>query len=214
VLYVEQGNVVTSAGGAAALDLYLHLVRRDLGEAEATRIARRMILAPHRSGRQTQILQRPVPPTGGPTIAAIAEWALRHLDRRPTVPQLARLAGMSQRMLARRWVAEMGTSPQRWLAEQRLLETRRLLETTDLPVATIAHRSGVGTAGHLRALFSRETATTPSAYRAAHRANLSGQRRGLRRMPGVIGPPDDSAPRAPRCTSGVRSVFNVANAPT
>ncbi|MGE3662969.1 MAG: GlxA family transcriptional regulator [Pseudonocardia sp.] len=169
VLYVDEGRVLTSAGVAAGLDLCLHLVRTDRGAAEATRIARRMVVAPHRGGGQAQFLQRPVPRSGGPTIAAVAEWALRHLDRRLTVADLARRAGLAPRSLARRWVAETGRTPLQWLTEQRLLEARRLLETSDLPVAAIAHRTGIGTAAHLRALFARETTTTPSAYRAAHR---------------------------------------------
>jgi transcriptional regulator GlxA family with amidase domain len=159
---------LTSAGVAAGLDLCLHIVRTDRGAAAATRIARRMVVAPHRSGGQAQYLVRPVPPAGGPAIGPVAEWALRHLDRQLTVNDLARRAGFAPRTLARRWIAETGNTPLRWLTEQRLLEVRRMLETTDLPVAAIAHRTGIGTAAHLRTLFTRETTTTPSAYRAAH----------------------------------------------
>jgi transcriptional regulator GlxA family with amidase domain len=173
VLYLDEGALLTSAGVAAGLDLCLHIVRTDRGSAAATRIARRMVVAPHRSGGQAQYLERPVPRQGGPAIATVAEWALRHLDRPLTVHDLARRAGFAPRTLARRWVAETGKSPLRWLTEQRLLEVRRLLETTDLPVAAIAHRTGIGTAAHLRTLFTRETTTTPSAYRAAHRGRSS-----------------------------------------
>ena len=169
VLYVDQGQILTSAGVAAGLDLCLHLVRCDRGTAEATRVARRMVVAPHRSGSQAQFLERPVPKSGGPTIAAVGEWALCHLERRLTVTDLARHAGLAPRTLARRWVAETGTSPLRWLTEHRLLEACRLLEATDLPIVAIAHRTGIGTAAHLRALFAREISTTPSAYRIAHR---------------------------------------------
>ena len=169
VLYIDQGQILTSAGVAAGLDLCLHLVRKDRGAAEATRIARRMVVPPHRAGGQAQFLQRPVPASGGPAIAAVAEWALRHLEHRLTVTDLARHAALAPRTLARRWLAETGMPPLQWLTAQRLLEARRLLETTDLPVATIAHRTGIGTAAHLRALFARETSTTPSAYRSAHR---------------------------------------------
>jgi transcriptional regulator GlxA family with amidase domain len=168
VLYIDGGNLLTSAGVAAGLDLCLHIVRSDRGAADATRIARRMVVAPHRSGGQAQYLERPVPGTGGPAISSVAEWALRHLDRPLTVGDLARRAGFAPRTLARRWLAETGSTPLRWLTEQRLLEVRRLLETTDLPVAAIAHRTGIGSAAHLRTLFTRETTTTPSAYRAAH----------------------------------------------
>jgi transcriptional regulator GlxA family with amidase domain len=176
VLYVESGQVLTSAGVAAGLDLCLHLVRADRGADEATRIARRMVVAPHRSGGQAQFLERPLPAPGGPTIAGVAEWALRHLDRPLTVDDLARRAGYAPRTLARRWVAETGSTPLRWLTEQRLHEARRLLESTELPVATIAARTGIGTAAHLRTLFGRATTTTPSAYRAAHGGGTGRQR--------------------------------------
>jgi len=181
VLYIDSGNLLTSAGVAAGLDLCLHIVRTDRGAGEATRIARRMVVAPHRSGGQAQYLERPAPRPGGPAISSVAEWALRHLDRPLTVDDLARRAGFAPRTLARRWVAETGTTPLRWLTEQRLLEVRRLLETTDLPVAAIAHRTGIGSAAHLRTLFTRETTTTPSAYRAAH------QGRGATRSPSRSG---------------------------
>lgn len=110
-----------------------------------------------------------MPRPGGPTVAAVGEWALQHLDRRLTVTDLARRAGLAPRTLARRWVEETGMTPLRWLTDQRLLETRRLLEDTDLPVEAIARRAGIGTAAHLRTVFARQTSTTPSAYRAAHR---------------------------------------------
>jgi transcriptional regulator GlxA family with amidase domain len=168
VLYVDEGQILTSAGVAAGLDLCLHLVRADHGTAHATRIARRMVVAPHRSGGQAQFLERPVPSSGGPTISDIADWALRNLGERLSVSDLARHAGLAPRTLARRWVAETGIPPVRWLTTQRLLEARRLLETTDLAVEAIAHKTGIGSAAHLRALFARETTTTPSAYRAAH----------------------------------------------
>jgi AraC family transcriptional activator FtrA len=171
VLYIDEGQVLTSAGVAAGIDLCLHLVRVDHGSAHATRIARRMVVAPHRSGGQAQFVERPVPNAGGPTIGDVAAWALEHLERRLTVADLARQGSLAPRTLARHWVAETGVSPLRWLTEQRLLEARRLLETTELPVETIAHKTGIGSAAHLRSLFARETTTTPSAYRNAHRGS-------------------------------------------
>lgn len=168
VLYVDEGQVLTSAGVAAGIDLCLHLVRLDHGAAHATRIARRMVTAPYRSGGQAQFLERPVPSAGGPSISDVAAWALQNLDQRITVDDLSRQAGLAPRTLARHWVAETGTSPLRWLTLQRLLEARRLLETSDLTVDAIARKSGIGSAAHLRELFTRETTTTPSAYRAAH----------------------------------------------
>ena len=168
VLYVDEGKILTSAGVAAGIDLCIHLVRMDYGSEHATRIARRMVTAPYRSGGQAQFLERPVPSTGGPSISDVAEWALRHLDQKLSVDDLARQAGLAPRTLARHWVAETGTSPLRWLTVQRLLEARRLLESTDLTVDAIAHKTGIGSSAHLRDLFARETTTTPSAYRAAH----------------------------------------------
>jgi transcriptional regulator GlxA family with amidase domain len=168
VLYIDEGPVLTSAGVAAGIDLCLHLVRLDYGSEHATRIARRMVTAPYRSGGQAQFLERPLPSTGGPSISDVAEWALRNLEQRLTVDDLARRAGLAPRTLARHWVAETGTTPLRWLTVQRLLEARRLLESTDLTVDAIARKTGIGSAAHLRELFARETTTTPSAYRAAH----------------------------------------------
>lgn len=168
VLYVDEGQILTSAGVAAGIDLCIHLVRLDYGAEHATRIARRMVTAPYRSGGQAQFLERPVPSTGGPAISDVAEWALQNLENRLTVDDLARQAGLAPRTLARHWVAETGTSPLRWLTVQRLLEARRLLESTDLTIDAVARKAGIGSAAHLRDLFARETTTTPSAYRAAH----------------------------------------------
>lgn len=171
VLYVDEGQILTSAGVAAGIDLCIHLVRMDHGSEHATRIARRMVTAPYRSGGQAQFLERPVPSSGGPSISDVAEWALRNLDQKLSVDDLARQAGLAPRTLARHWVAETGTSPLRWLTVQRLLEARRLLESTDLTIDAIAHRTGIGSSAHLRDLFARETTTTPSAYRAAHQGS-------------------------------------------
>ena len=169
VLFVDEGHILTSAGVAAEIDLCLHLVRRDYGAAHATRIAHRMVTAPFRAGGQAQFLERPIPRTGGPAISDVCAWALERLDQRLTVDDLATEAGLAPRTLARRWVSETGLTPLRWLTVQRLHESRRLLETTDMTVEAIAHKTGIGSAAHLRELFARETRTTPSAYRTSHR---------------------------------------------
>lgn len=101
-------------------------------------------------------------------MAVVAEWALRHLDRRLTVTDLARRAGVAPRTLARRWVDETGLTPLRWLTEQRLLEVQRLLETSSLTIDAIGRQTGIGSAAHLRALFTRERSISPSAYRNEH----------------------------------------------
>ena len=168
VLFIDAGQVMTSAGVAAGIDLCLHIIRIDLGADQATRIARRMVVAPHRDGGQAQFLERPLPP-GAPGLADTCAWALDHLSDRLTVASLARHAGWAPRTFARRFLAETGTTPLRWLTSERLLEARRLLETTALPVDEVAARSGLGTAANLRLHLARDVSTTPTAYRRTYR---------------------------------------------
>lgn len=168
VLYVDEGRVLTSAGVAAGIDLCLHVVATDHGAERANAIARRMIVAPHRGGGQAQFVERPLPPDGGGLVATRA-WMLEHLDRPVTVAEMARHAVCSERSFARHFRAETGTSPLRWLHEQRVLHARRLLEESDLPVEDVATRSGFGTATTLREHFARAVRCTPTAYRRAFR---------------------------------------------
>jgi len=168
VLYVDEGQVLTSAGVAAGIDLCLHMVRNDHGAAAAAEVARRMVAAVHRPGGQAQFVQRPLP-TSGPGLAATCAWAVEQLDRPLTVAQLAHHAGYASRSFARHFLAETGMAPLRWLTAQRLLEARRMLETTDLTIEEIAHQCGLGTPANMRLHFSRETGTTPTAYRNAFR---------------------------------------------
>ena len=168
VLYVDEGQILTSAGVAAGIDLCLHMVRTDHGAAAAGDVARRMVAAMHRTGGQAQFMQRPLP-TGGQSLASVCEWAVSEMHRPITVAELAAHAYVSARTLARRFLDETGLPPMRWLTLQRLLEARRLLEATDLPVEDIAQRCGLGTAGNLRLHLAREAATTPTAYRSAFR---------------------------------------------
>lgn len=170
VLYVADDLVMTSAGVAAGIDVCLHLVRLDHGADVAARVARRMVVAPHRDGGQAQYIRRPLPRVGG-GLAATCDWALGRLDEPLTVTDLAARAGWSPRTLARRFVAETGTTPLRWLSAQRVLEARRLLESTDLSVDQVARRCGLGTAANLRLHLSRDAATTPSAYRRTFRGS-------------------------------------------
>jgi AraC family transcriptional activator FtrA len=165
VLYVDGGDVLTSAGLAAGLDLCLHVVRGDLGADAATAIARWNVVPPHRDGGQAQYIDRPLPTEGDGGLAATRTWALEHLHDPLTVEALARHAHMSPRTFARRFVAETGHAPKRWLTAQRIHHARRLLETTDLPVETVAHRSGFHSAAAMRIHFTRATATRPTAYR-------------------------------------------------
>jgi transcriptional regulator GlxA family with amidase domain len=168
VLYVEDDQVMTSAGVAAGIDLCVHVVRRDHGESAAADVARRMVVAPHREGGQAQFLHRPVPATGT-GLAATCEWALQHLQVPLSVADLARHAGWAPRTFARRFTAETGTSPQRWLTAQRLLEARRLLEMTDLPIDQIAHQTGLGSGANLRLHLARDVDVTPTRYRSIYR---------------------------------------------
>jgi transcriptional regulator GlxA family with amidase domain len=173
VLYVDEGDVLTSAGVAAGLDLCLHIVRRDHGADVAARVARRIVVAPHRDGGQAQFIDRPLPADDGAgSLEATRAWALERLDEPLDVRALARHACVSERTFARRFRAETGTTPLQWLLGQRVLEARRLLERTDLPVEVVAGRCGFGTAASLREHFARATATTPTAYRRSFRGSV------------------------------------------
>ena len=173
VLWVDDGRVLTSAGVAAGIDLCLHLVRKDLGTEHANRIARRMVVAPHRAGGQAQFVEQPVPEPIGDRLGATCAWMLEHLDEPLTVPAMARHAARSERSFARHFRSATGTTPLRWLHEQRVLRARHLLEETSLPVEEIARRAGFGTSTGLRTHFLRATRTTPTAYRRAFTARAA-----------------------------------------
>ena len=172
VLYVDGGDVPTSAGVAAGLDLCLHIVRRDHGAELAGRVARRIVVAPHRDGGQAQFIDRPLAADAAGSLEATRAWALGRLEEPLDVQALARHACVSERTFARRFRAETGTTPLQWLLGQRVLEARRLLERTDLPVEEVAGRAGFGTAASLREHFARATATTPTAYRRTFRGSV------------------------------------------
>jgi transcriptional regulator GlxA family with amidase domain len=168
VLYVDEGQILTSAGVAAGIDLCLHIVRRDLGADEAARIARRMVVAPHRDGGQAQFVDVPLPAVAD-GLATTCAWALDHLADALTVADLAGHAGWAPRTFARRFRAEVGTTPLHWLTAQRVLHARRMLETTSLSVDAVASASGLGTAANLRLHLARAAGTTPTAYRRMFR---------------------------------------------
>jgi AraC family transcriptional activator FtrA len=167
VLWVDEGDVLTSAGLAAGIDLCVQLVRADYGSDAAVDVARHMVVAPHRDGGQAQWLQRPVPPPAE-SLAGTCEWALEHMAEPLTVSVLARHAGWAPRTFSRRFVAETGIAPLRWVTAARVREARRLLEVSDLPVEDVAARTGLGSAANLRLHLARDAGTTPTAYRAAY----------------------------------------------
>jgi transcriptional regulator GlxA family with amidase domain len=167
-LYVDEGQVMTSAGLSAGIDLSLHVIRQDFGAAAADRVARHMVAAPHREGGQAQFAKRADSDPGG-SLEPTRRWAAERLEQPLDVAALAGHAGVSPRTFARRFRAEAGTTPLQWLLGRRVLEARRLLEESDLSVEAIAWRCGFGSAASLREHFRRATATTPTAYRGSFR---------------------------------------------
>jgi AraC family transcriptional activator FtrA len=171
VLYVDDGDILTSAGTSAAIDVSLHLVRRDYGSEVANYIARRMVVPPHRDGGQAQYIDRPIPAREGDyELAGTLDWIAAHLGEPLTIEQMAGHALMSARTFLRRFRDATGTTPLRWLLLQRIRRARELLEATDVPIERIAAECGFGTAANLRTHFQRVVATTPTAYRRAFRA--------------------------------------------
>lgn len=172
VLYVDEGDVMTSAGTAAGIDLCLHVVRLDHGAEVANAVARRMVVPPHRDGGQAQYVDQPMPVSDGDgSLAEVLAWMQDHLDDPLSVEDLARRAAMSPRHFARRFRAVTGATPHRWLLTQRVLLAQRLLERTDDSVELIASRCGFGTAPNLRQHFQRVVGTSPAAYRRTFHAS-------------------------------------------
>ena len=169
VLFVDAGQVLTSAGAASGIDLCLHLVRRDHGVALANQIARRLVSAPYRSGGQAQYVPRSIPEPLGDVFARTRVWALEHLQEDLTLTTLARQAGVSPRSFSRRFVADAGLTPLQWVLRARIDRARELLETTDLTVTRVAELSGLGSDTSLRRHFGVVVGTSPTAYRAAFR---------------------------------------------
>ncbi|WP_329180069.1 GlxA family transcriptional regulator [Streptomyces sp. NBC_01477] len=167
VLYVQDGQLLTSSGYAAGIDLCLHIIRTDYGAAVANSVARHALVAPVRPGGQAQFTETPLPAETGTSFAETRAWAMTRLDQPLTLTDLARHAAVSVRTLTRRFHAETGLSPLQWLLHQRLERARELLETTRLPVDQVARASGLGTADSLRQHLLRRVGLTPSDYRSA-----------------------------------------------
>lgn len=169
VLYVDEGEVLTSAGGASGIDLCLHMIRCDHGSAVANQVARSLVVPPHRDGGQAQFIRRPVPEPAATGTGAARAWALQHLDRPLSLEDLAERAAMSVRTFTRRFRDEMGVAPRQWLIQQRTERARELLEETDLPIDRVAERAGFGTSASLRQHLQETLGVSPSAYRTTFR---------------------------------------------
>jgi AraC family transcriptional activator FtrA len=165
-LYIDNGQVITSAGSAAGLDMLLHLVRRDYGARVGNMVAQRLVVAPHREGGQAQFLPRPMPADEAGRLARLMEWLRRHPARPHTVATMARQAAMSPRTLQRQFRDSTGMGPVEWLTRERVAIAKELLETP-LPLAQVAEQAGFGSEETLRHHFRRVAATTPGAYRKA-----------------------------------------------
>jgi len=166
VLYVDEGDILTSAGSAASIDLCLHIVRQDYGSDIATQLARELVVAPQRDGGQAQFIDSPLPVVESSNLFAdTITWVQEHLNEDLTVDDLAARSAMSSRTFARRFLASTGTTPHQWLQAQRVQLAQRLLETTHLSIELVAASSGFGTAANLRKHFRRLMYTSPQAYR-------------------------------------------------
>ncbi|MFC4431008.1 GlxA family transcriptional regulator [Citricoccus alkalitolerans] len=165
-LYLDHGDVLTSAGTASALDACLHIVRTRLGSSAAAQVARHLVIAPHREGDQAQYVDRPLPEHDGTgPVAKAMTWALEHLDEPLDVTAMAARAHMSPRNFTRRFRQTTGTSPAKWLLARRLDDARRLLETTEWGIARIASACGFTNPVTFRQNFAAAYATTPTSYR-------------------------------------------------
>lgn len=172
VLYVDEGNILTSAGSAAGIDLLLHLVRKDIGADAANAVARGLVVPAHRDGGQAQYIARPVPRTPNGRLAPLLDKMRHRLDRPQSNRELAREAAMSERTFLRRFRDMTGTTPAEWLQEERLSQAKVQLESTSVPIDLIAAAVGYGTAATMRAQFRRRLGVSPSDYRRSFGSRL------------------------------------------
>jgi len=203
-LFVDDGDVLTSAGTAAGIDLCLHIVRTDHGNEAAGALARRLVVPPRRSGGQERYLDRSLPEEiGADPLAEVVAWALEHLHEQFDVETLAARAYMSRRTFDRRFRSLTGSAPLQWLITQRVLQAQRLLETSDYSVDEVAGRCGFRSPVALRGHFRRQLGSSPAAYRAAYRARRpQGERPpvdsdGTASSAGQVGPASSPAPLHP-----------------
>lgn len=174
VLYVDQGDVLTSGGVAAGLDCCLHILRQLIGAETANKIARRLLVAPHRDGGQAQFIERPLPiSTSDSRFSEVLDWMNHHLDQAHSIDSVAERAAMSRRNFTRHFRQVTGTSFKQWLLSQRLSHAQRMLESTDASIETVAQEAGFGTALSLRQHFTNAFRTSPTFYRKLFRENSS-----------------------------------------
>jgi len=166
VLFVDEGDTLTSAGSAASIDLSLHIVRQDHGTEIATQLARQLVVPPQRDGGQAQYIDAPMPELDSSSLFAdTVRWLQENLNEPVAIEDLAARSAMSPRTFARRFLAAAGTTPYQWLLRQRIQLAQRLLEMTDLPIESVAEKSGFSTAANLRKHFSQTVHISPHAYR-------------------------------------------------
>jgi AraC family transcriptional regulator, transcriptional activator FtrA len=165
-LYVDEGQILTSAGSAAGLDMLVHLVRKDFGPRVANQVAQRLVIPPHREGGQAQFVPRPVPADERGRLAKLLDWIRAHLSSEHTIESLAEQAAMSPRTLQREFKFATGLAPYAWIVRERIERAKELLETGRLPAQRIAERVGMGSAESLRHHFRLRVGTTPAQYRA------------------------------------------------
>lgn len=170
VLYVDEGQVMTSAGKSAGTDLCLHLVRKDHGAAVANAVARRLVTAPHREGGQAQYVSAAPPPESVDHLAGTMQWAVEHLSEPITIEEMAERAHLGTRTLHRHFVQRTGAGPQQWLLVQRVRRAQQLLEESEVGIEVVAAMSGFGSGAALRQHFRKIVASTPQAYRRSFAA--------------------------------------------
>ena len=174
VLYVDDGDILTSAGSAAGIDLCLHIIRNDFGTLVANKVARRLVVSPHREGGQAQFIDKPIGDLTSPWLAHLLEWVQFRLHNSITVDQLASQAHMSKRTLSRRFAETTGSSPLDWITSLRVRRAKDLLEATTLSVEEVADRCGFGSAPTLRHHFRTRVKLTPNSYRARFQRSAIG----------------------------------------
>jgi AraC family transcriptional activator FtrA len=177
-LYIDQGQVLTSAGSAAGLDMLLHLVRRDHGPKVANQVAQRLVIPPHRDGDQAQFVPRPVAPDESSRLSRLLDWIRGHLGEEHSIASLSRRAGMSPRTLLRRFKEATGLAPNAWLVRERVAAAREMLESGRVALGRVAERAGFGSQESFRRHFRLQVGVPPAAYHKRFREKTQVTSRG------------------------------------